>query len=410
MFNDAYAALFGPTELEMDALAKCNQFGRFPILPLSTTLEPAVHDGSVSDDSCSPITPLDAYNLNLHTLCYQKTEPFAPALEQCLPMSALYAPPGHLLHPSDAESSSSATDSSSPASEAALLPISPPIVPSQAPPASSKKRGAPGGDEDGAGPTAAKKPRVSLGRIRAKDFVPPDVSGLTKREARLVKNRAAAFLSRQRKREEFEAMEVRLAELERENEQLRRTSSSETAASPAPSSQSSAGDALEPMQLQLSSMRQLLQAAEEREQALKTELEELRLEPAESSRTGTASGSLGLMAVLSLSSVLKDAAGASSWARELALCDAQSGVPEIEVSCSPCTDGRVRVRLHRPTEQPQEDAASDWPFDSPSSLGFMDDGFASIFPAPNGAQKRVRLALASAKLGEDGAELEVEIR
>jgi len=35
-----------------------------------------------------------------------------------------------------------------------------------------------------------------------------DVSGLNKREARLIKNRAAAFLSRQRKREEFEAMEV----------------------------------------------------------------------------------------------------------------------------------------------------------------------------------------------------------
>ena len=40
-------------------------------------------------------------------------------------------------------------------------------------------------------------------------FVPPDTSGLTKREARLVKNRAAAFLSRQRKREQFEEMEVK---------------------------------------------------------------------------------------------------------------------------------------------------------------------------------------------------------
>ena len=54
-------------------------------------------------------------------------------------------------------------------------------------------------------PTAAKKPRASA--ISTKDFVPPDVSGLSKREARLVKNRAAAFLSRQRKREEFECME-----------------------------------------------------------------------------------------------------------------------------------------------------------------------------------------------------------
>ena len=45
-------------------------------------------------------------------------------------------------------------------------------------------------------------------RITTKDFVPPDVTGLSKREARLLKNRAAAFLSRQRKREEFEAMEM----------------------------------------------------------------------------------------------------------------------------------------------------------------------------------------------------------
>lgn len=45
------------------------------------------------------------------------------------------------------------------------------------------------------------------GPISTKDFIPPDVSGLTKREARLVKNRAAAFLSRQRKREEFECLE-----------------------------------------------------------------------------------------------------------------------------------------------------------------------------------------------------------
>lgn len=52
------------------------------------------------------------------------------------------------------------------------------------------------------------KKRAAGERISSKDFIPPDVSGLSKREARLVKNRAAAFLSRQRKREEFECMEV----------------------------------------------------------------------------------------------------------------------------------------------------------------------------------------------------------
>ena len=53
--------------------------------------------------------------------------------------------------------------------------------------------------------STAKKPRTC---VSTKDFVPPDVTGLSKREARLVKNRAAAFLSRQRKREEFELMEM----------------------------------------------------------------------------------------------------------------------------------------------------------------------------------------------------------
>lgn len=59
----------------------------------------------------------------------------------------------------------------------------------------------------GAPAAATKKARAS-NSISTKDFVPPDVTGLSKREARLVKNRAAAFLSRQRKREEFELMEM----------------------------------------------------------------------------------------------------------------------------------------------------------------------------------------------------------
>jgi len=61
------------------------------------------------------------------------------------------------------------------------------------------------GSENG---TPAPTKRRGGTRISVADFVPPDVSGLSKREARLVKNRAAAFLSRQRKREEFEQMEV----------------------------------------------------------------------------------------------------------------------------------------------------------------------------------------------------------
>ncbi|KAH0829156.1 hypothetical protein J3R83DRAFT_2665 [Lanmaoa asiatica] len=65
-----------------------------------------------------------------------------------------------------------------------------------------------------------KKGRGSGERITTKDFVPPDVTGLSKREARLLKNRAAAFLSRQRKREEFETMEIRVKQLEEENLRL----------------------------------------------------------------------------------------------------------------------------------------------------------------------------------------------
>ena len=69
--------------------------------------------------------------------------------------------------------------------------------------ASSSKQAS--GSEDG---TPAPTKRRGGNRIAVADFIPPDVSGLSKREARLVKNRAAAFLSRQRKREEFELMEV----------------------------------------------------------------------------------------------------------------------------------------------------------------------------------------------------------
>lgn len=61
-----------------------------------------------------------------------------------------------------------------------------------------------------AAPSSSKKRATE--RVSTKDFIPPDVTGLSKREARLVKNRAAAFLSRQRKREEFENMEVYVSE------------------------------------------------------------------------------------------------------------------------------------------------------------------------------------------------------
>lgn len=69
--------------------------------------------------------------------------------------------------------------------------------------------------------TTSAAPKRARTQISSKDFVPPDVTGLSKREARLVKNRAAAFLSRQRKREEFEELERHCQDLEREVARLK---------------------------------------------------------------------------------------------------------------------------------------------------------------------------------------------
>ncbi|KAG1824340.1 uncharacterized protein BJ212DRAFT_520297 [Suillus subaureus] len=107
-----------------------------------------------------------------------------------------------------------------------------------------------------AGPS--KRPRTGGERITTKDFVPPDVSGLSKREARLVKNRAAAFLSRQRKREEFEAMEIRVKDLEEDNVRL------QTAAK--------RGHGYDELLLEVEQLRTRLSASEKRGRELKAEL------------------------------------------------------------------------------------------------------------------------------------------
>ncbi|KAG1781946.1 hypothetical protein EV702DRAFT_495927 [Suillus placidus] len=107
-----------------------------------------------------------------------------------------------------------------------------------------------------AGPS--KRPRTGGERITTKDFIPPDVSGLSKREARLVKNRAAAFLSRQRKREEFEAMEIRVKELEEDNARL------QTAAK--------RGHAYDELLSEVEQLRARLSASEKRGRELKAEL------------------------------------------------------------------------------------------------------------------------------------------
>ncbi|THH18303.1 hypothetical protein EUX98_g8987 [Antrodiella citrinella] len=108
-------------------------------------------------------------------------------------------------------------------------------------------------------PSSSKKSRITA--VSTKDFIPPDVSGLSKREARLVKNRAAAFLSRQRKREEFETMEIRVAELEEENQRLA-----------AMASNRQPDDTPEDLVSEVEQLRRQLAAAQERERALSAQL------------------------------------------------------------------------------------------------------------------------------------------
>ena len=142
--------------------------------------------------------------------------------------------------------------------------------------------------------------------MSVKDFVPPDVTGLSKREARLVKNRAAAFLSRQRKREEFELMEMyvlinllhysifqlyyrRVAELERENARLREVAEGVSSSSPAPSHDSSELDLL---RMQLAASRQREADLVHKLEVLKHETNKIKTEASEPSLSdGASSGS-----------------------------------------------------------------------------------------------------------------------
>ncbi|RXW24978.1 hypothetical protein EST38_g919 [Candolleomyces aberdarensis] len=121
------------------------------------------------------------------------------------------------------------------------------------------------GSKRSASPTPGSSKKRATERVSSKDFVPPDVTGLSKREARLVKNRAAAFLSRQRKREEFETMEVRVAELEQENARLLALTQSGSQPKPQLASDPALLSEVEQLRAQLA-------AAEERERELAAKL------------------------------------------------------------------------------------------------------------------------------------------
>ncbi|KAI0644895.1 hypothetical protein C8Q79DRAFT_911879 [Trametes meyenii] len=146
------------------------------------------------------------------------------AVEQCLPTHQVFDFVPDAAPAPQLGSSPASTPESSPQA-------SPQSLPQSTPSHHTSSFSAAGSPAPSAGSVVVPAKRPSVGpttvtkkargeRVTTKDFVPPDVTGLSKREARLVKNRAAAFLSRQRKREEFESMEIRVAELEQENARL----------------------------------------------------------------------------------------------------------------------------------------------------------------------------------------------
>ncbi|KAG7091136.1 hypothetical protein E1B28_010190 [Marasmius oreades] len=184
-----------------------------------------------------------------------KTRMSPDAVQMCLPTHQLFDL-GELPHAYQAPPSPALSD----AKDFNRASIKPPTIPT------SMKR-----SESPANLSSAPAPkRRTIGeRISTKDFIPPDVSGLSKREARLVKNRAAAFLSRQRKREEFETMEGRVLELEQENARLLALTQSDNLHS-LPNTSTTSSD---PQLLcEIENLKAELAAARDRERQLMVEL------------------------------------------------------------------------------------------------------------------------------------------
>ncbi|KIJ51293.1 hypothetical protein M422DRAFT_776573 [Sphaerobolus stellatus SS14] len=211
-------------------------------------------------------TPIsDALNMNLHggafkpqlhghTMQDLSSLSYSAPQQQCIPTSQLFpssAPPIPVK-------------SSSPVDDRVSLSPQPVASSSRVQPSSQPQ-----------------KKRPARATISTKDFVPPDVSGLSKREARLVKNRAAAFLSRQRKREEFETMEVRVAHLESENARLLALTQSASRDSRSPSP-SRSGSASAESDAELASLRSLLAQSRARQAELEGELTRVRMSGSES--------------------------------------------------------------------------------------------------------------------------------
>lgn len=175
---------------------------------LSALYDPFSFPSSASPSSVMPGTLPDTRKVLKGRL--------TPDAEQCLPTHQVFDfVPGSLAATPVLGSSPVSTPSSSPQTELQSLPQRTDAQHTFSAASSSEMPSA------GSVVVPAKRPSVAQAscgsstkkarsgeRVSTKDFVPPDVTGLSKREARLVKNRAAAFLSRQRKREEFESMEM----------------------------------------------------------------------------------------------------------------------------------------------------------------------------------------------------------
>jgi hypothetical protein len=212
-----------PTRLEspIDAIAQCLSIPELDETTGDPESTPTMNYAPLTS-SCSPLLQYQREQ-QLHALQHQQC---IPGLAQIYaPLPAVPAPPLASGSAFTVASSSSPITSLSRSPSAAFDDADPDsdYVPSGVAISSRKRSTSPNPSLQSTitstrmsvqsnGPSSAPPPKrqraAPSGPISTKDWVPPDVTGLNKREARLVKNRAAAFLSRQRKREEFEAMEA----------------------------------------------------------------------------------------------------------------------------------------------------------------------------------------------------------
>ncbi|KZW04295.1 hypothetical protein EXIGLDRAFT_690875 [Exidia glandulosa HHB12029] len=432
MFNNS-SAFNDDLDSTMSSCYNLNQLNRFPILPLSSNM-PTIGGAAYSFDELNE--GFAPHPMPVRRLSSSSTS--SSSSEMSLPPSSFQAMPHNLdIELSPSPSPIDGMPINIPSSSS-MLPDTPLNSPTQAQATI---------DASGKKTRAAPRERVSL-----KDFRPPDVTGLSKREARLVKNRAAAFLSRQRKREEFEQMEVRVGELEKENLRLRghlsltgRDASFTEAA----------------FHAEMTAMRAQLASSEQRAAELRNELLRVRTvqpafnplvkqesldfgfgrSPSPSSSDDCSSGDrdrtatkLGLMVLMALSSVLSKSSGAQwglptkfsvstdstsdnafgdnvftdpqrrAWNTFTGDALASATDAEFDVSFTPSMDGKTQVKLSVPSRQ--DPFAMSWPSANPSEFAFdmpmgMQDMSFDAFSSDEGLKRRLRVTMKNPSSGGD---------